>query len=91
MYVGNATGSANLCLTPTPQTAAGVGQFNNVSTAAGVGWTLPSGGTWAYWGIQISTSGGTLSASYGGIAAGGTLISAGVSGRAYRGMEWRIS
>ncbi len=91
---GSATfdGSANASITtslgttggaaPKPQTAAGVGQwiyFEGGEPATGSSYTLPSGGTWAWFAHGIG----------GGVAAGGTRIINITGG--YVGFAWRIA
>lgn len=75
-----------------PQTAAGNGQFVAISTADGVGYTLPSGGTWLWWAIQYVTASGAISSgAVSDIHAGGTPILGGYAGYRLTGFAWRIS
>jgi hypothetical protein len=76
---------------PRPQTASGVGQFiTAVQDTAGSGYTLPSGGTWAWYMVYRSSS-GTLNGHGAGVAAGGTQVRPGVSGNTIGGFAWRIA
>lgn len=76
-----------------PQTASGVGQFVFVDTGAGNGYTLPAGGTWAWFTLSVNTSAGTTvnTRSGGGVAAGGTLVAAATPGETKLGFAWRIA
>jgi hypothetical protein len=76
---------------PLPLTASGVGQFiTAVQNTAGSGYTLPSGGTWAWYMVYRSSS-GTLNGHGAGVAAGGTEVRPGVSGNTLGGFAWRIA
>ncbi len=60
-------------VTPLPTTSAGAGQWKAV--VSNNSWTLPSGGTWAYFGFPIlSNSSVPWSSAVGGVLAGGTLV-----------------
>jgi hypothetical protein len=88
--VGNFT-SGNVA--PLPTSSSGVGQFVDISGVAT--YTLPSGGTWLYFGVQHDQRNVTSNMpvfSTSGIASGGTLImtDGGLSYRWY-GFAWRIS
>jgi hypothetical protein len=72
-----------------PQEAAGVGQYVFVNPGFGAGYTLPAGGTWAYFWVYFTTS-GAFAESFAGIAAGGAGVS-GTAGRAIQGFSWRIA
>ncbi|MFN7089480.1 MAG: hypothetical protein ACK4P4_02880 [Allorhizobium sp.] len=76
-----------------PQTAAGVGQFLFVDSGSGNGYTLPSGGTWAWQLFSIVVANGTVvvSRSGGGVAAGGTAVLSGIAGETKTGFAWRIA
>jgi hypothetical protein len=72
-----------------PQAAAGVGQYVFVNPGIGAGYTLPAGGTWAYFWIFF-TSAGAFLGSFVGIAAGGAGIG-GTAGQYIQGFSWRIA
>jgi hypothetical protein len=81
----SAFGSGNVA--PLPTSSSDVGQVIHLR---GVGsYTLPSGGTWFYFGIRWNTTSIQNSAS--GVAAGGTLVFVAASGQAWEGFVWRIS
>ena len=73
-----------------PQTAAGVGQW--VATpAAGLSYTLPAGGTWAWFYIRNGTASGNVTEHGAGVNAGGTLVAVFQSNTRVRGFAWRIA
>ena len=72
-----------------PQTAAGVGQW--VVSPAGGSYTLPAGGTWAWFYIRSSNASGSVTAHGAGVNAGGTLVAGGVTQTSVRGFAWRIA
>lgn len=76
-------------LTPIPQAAAGVGQFiqlwNNTSV-----YTLPAGGVWVYYTIEIVPSSGIVRQSRSGLLAGGTPIVS-IEGTIMNGWAWRVA
>lgn len=81
---------------PQPQTATGVGRFEAVDTSAliGGGYSLPAGGTWAYFMFRVSNSTGGVpggSNMAAGVAAGGTVILAGLASHFIYGFAWRIA
>ncbi|WP_321865734.1 hypothetical protein [Paraburkholderia tropica] len=80
-------GSAGAGSGPRPQSASGVGQWAT-PTLSGSGastyWTLPSGGTWAYF---VSNNGSSGS----GIAAGGTNVMGPFTASNSIGFCWRIA
>jgi hypothetical protein len=73
---------------PPPQTAAGVGQWVHINVNAS-SYTLPSGGTWAY--FWQGYDGSTLNGEDAGVAAGGTSFSIGGAVPRFRGFAWRIT
>jgi hypothetical protein len=72
-----------------PTGAAGVGQFVFVNPGVGQGYTLPAGGTWAYFWAYYTTSGEFVT-SFAGIVAGGAGTNGG-AGEIIQGFAWRIS
>jgi hypothetical protein len=72
-----------------PQAAAGVGQYVFVNPGFGAGYTLPAGGTWAFFWIYLTTSGAFVG-SLAGVAAGGTGVG-GTAGQYIQGFSWRIA
>jgi hypothetical protein len=72
-----------------PQAAAGVGQYVFVNPGIGVGYTLPAGGTWAYFWIVLTTSGAFVG-SFAGVAAGGAGVG-GTAGQFIQGFSWRVA
>jgi hypothetical protein len=81
---------------PLPQAAAGAGLWDKVDTSASVGngYTLPAGGTYAYFMFRVNSStggvpGGANMAA--GVAAGGTTILAGLASHFIYGFAWRIA
>lgn len=77
--------SSSSALIPTSAT------FVNI-TVLGTAYTLPAGGTWAWWTVPFTNStGGLQGPSTAGVSAGGTTIRALVSGVNYLGFAWRIS
>ena len=72
-----------------PQAAAGVGQYVFVNPGIGAGYTLPAGGTWAYFWVYYTTS-GVFVGSLAGIAAGGAGVG-GTAGQAIQGFAWRVA
>lgn len=90
--VDAAAGRAAIAAAPQPQIAAGVGQVVSWNTAAGVGYTLPAGGTWEWWsavfdGPTLLWAGGITA----GISAGGTAILVGTGTARYTGKATRIT
>jgi hypothetical protein len=85
-------------LAPLPQTAAGVGQWVSVISAANGAVSLPAGGTWAYmaWILNNTTGamfapGAVASGILVGIAAGGTQLIAGQASFYAQALAWRIA
>lgn len=75
-----------------PQSAAGAGQFVAISAPTNTAYTLPAGGTWAYWAYSASGGGVVTSGSSAGVAAGGTtVLGAPGGGVAWYGWAWRIA
>jgi hypothetical protein len=72
-----------------PQAAAGVGQYVFVNPGLGQGYTLPAGGTWAYF-WNFFTSAGAFVGSFVGIAAGGAGVG-GTAGQYIQGFSWRVA
>lgn len=72
----------------------GAGHFTLVDTSAAIGngYSLPSGGTWAYFMFRVSNS-GTVPGSNaaGGVAAGGAIILGGLANHFICGWAWRIA
>jgi len=65
--------------------------FVNI-TAITTGYTLPAGGTWAWWTAPFNNNSGILAGpSTSGVSAGGTTIRAAQAGINYVGFAWRIS
>lgn len=75
---------------PKSKSAAGIGQFLLFAGAAGAQWQLPATGTYEYFGFRIDSAGAVLSA-IGAVAAGGTIVGAGVGSDVWRGFYKRIS
>lgn len=79
---------------PLPTASSGAGQWVHVNTATGAGYTLPSGGTWA-WSItawnQSTSPAGTLANTGAGVSAGGTTIGVATANLQWRGFAWRIA
>lgn len=79
------------CLTPIPQTATGVGQWQGISVVA-TSYTLPIGGVWAYYLNGLVSGQGVITEQFIGVKAGGALISAGQpQTTAISGLVWRIA
>jgi hypothetical protein len=82
---------------PLPQTAAGVGQVQAITSAPGGALSLPAGGTWYYecWYYTTATlyifSTVATAQPSNGIAAGGTAILAGGAGSTGQANIWRIA
>jgi hypothetical protein len=78
---------------PRPQTATGAGQFILIDVSvAGNGYTLPSGGTWAYFAFRVSNTGSVPGNNFvGSVAAGGTTILSGLANHFIYGFAWRIA
>jgi hypothetical protein len=77
---------------PTPQTAAGAGQWLSTFVTDGNAAVLPAGGTWAWHSLPFTASTGTLApGGSGGVNAGGTTVSGAVAGRVYVLMLFRIA
>lgn len=77
-----------------PITSAAAGQFVLIDTSASVGngYSLPLGGTWAYFAFRVSNSGTVPGANaVGSVAAGGTTILAGLANHFIFGFAWRIA
>lgn len=74
---------------PVPQSGAGVGQWTGTQVFSG-SYSLPAGGTWSYFYI-VTNSGGSVSGSGQGVAAGGTsIVTPGGSNVAWA-FHWRIA
>ena len=79
------------CLTPIPQTATGVGQWQGITVIA-TSYTLPIGGVWAYYLNGLVSGQGVITEQFIGVKAGGALISAGQpQTTAISGLVWRIA
>lgn len=77
---------------PTPPLIPAVGTFVNLNPGNGIAFTLPAGGTWAYWAQPyLASSGAAFDASYAGVNVGGTVVISAVAGRFYSGFAWRIA
>ena len=76
---------------PKPQTSSGLGQFVSISVAAN-SYTLPAGGTWA-WFMTTRFSGAPYQAGSGGagISAGGSVIQTDAGAVNCYGFAWRIA
>lgn len=73
-----------------PQNASGTGQWAQIAPG-GSSYTLPAGGTWAWWAFGFNSNGGAYQAS-GGINAGGSpILPNAVAGGYWAGIAWRIS
>ena len=72
-----------------PTASAGLGQWVLLNPATGAALTLPAGGTQAYFSLLLS-SGAATNASVG-VAAGGTVVGAGVAGQNWIGFAWRVA
>lgn len=86
-----AAAQSALGLTPGPAmpiSSSGVGQWASFNSAANGSYSLPSGGTWAY--FLFPRDGGSSTLMIGGVAAGGTSVS-GNQGFPMRGFNWRIA
>jgi len=77
---------------PFPQSAAGVGQFKELLSGTNAALSLPSGGTWFWFGFYINASTGvvTVLSSYWGYAAGGTQIFGALAGNIDWAIVWQI-
>lgn len=71
-----------------PTNAGGLGQWINIRSTSG-GYTLPGGGSWAYWVIGVRPSYGDVYMCAAGVVAGGTTLPAWGS-NAPHGFAWRI-
>lgn len=79
-------------LTPPRPSTTGRGYFQVLHTAAGGAAQLPAGGSYAYWLFGYEASSGQIRSGFvGGIAAGGTTVASGVSGRIWSGMYWNLT
>lgn len=80
-------------LAPKPATAVGAGQFQVLIAATGSAFTLPSGGTWAFFALPFNTSGQvstSILAPVSSVAAGGTPVGAATAGYFWYGFVWRL-
>ncbi len=75
---------------PLPSSAAGVAKFDVYTGTTGGNFTLPAGGTHAYFGV-LTDGGGTVGGHAAGVAAGGTNVGSGATGYTWRGFTWRVS
>ena len=79
---------------PAPKPNVGVGsmgEWKKVEAADGISLVLPAGGTWAYNLIIFNTASGTIGAGFSAasVAAGGSTIYPGVSGKSSFAFCWR--
>ena len=100
-YAGSVWGTWRRIGVPMPQAADGAGQWklllggdwdqeSNIITPAPL--VLPSGGTWAYFGLTWRNDVvAVYAATYAGVAAGGTQIMSAEEHRAHRAMIWRVA
>ena len=72
-----------------PTASAGLGQWVLLNPATGAALTLPAGGTQAYFSLLLSSGAATNAAV--GVAAGGTVVGAGVAGQNWIGFAWRVA
>jgi hypothetical protein len=77
--------------TPLPTTSAGVGQFVAISPTFGGAYSLPAGGTWAYFVGQFHSDGRFLFIWSANIVAGGTGLGTPGAKIAWVGWAWRIT
>ncbi len=73
-----------------PTNSTGLGEWRRVSVASSGVFTLPAGGTWAYFYIRHSNA-GAISAINGGVAAGGTNVLTLGAGEALNSLVWRVN
>lgn len=86
----SATASSNFA--PLPKSAAGIGQWTDVTSTAGGSWKTPAGGTWAYFFLIYNNSTGVWAGNARvGVAAGGTTVETGTTNIIYTGLAWRIA
>lgn len=87
------TARATLGAPALPTETAGVGQWVNIAVTAATSYTLPSGGTWAWFILATDTPGNTVNRGRceSGVNAGGATVAGAVSGVAYNGFAWRIA
>lgn len=75
---------------PRPNGSAGtIGTWYHATTSGGGAYTLPSGGSYAFFIIAFSASGAFIGANSG-TGAGGTTVGAATSGWVWSGFYWRI-
>jgi hypothetical protein len=80
------------CLTPIPQTAAGVGQWGYLGSDVSLSVTLPAGGVYAYFLTGFVSASGVIDGTISGIAAGGTVITLpAIVADGCWGFKWRIA
>lgn len=77
--------------TPKPQIATGVGQFFSFNTGFNTAFTLPTGGTWAYFFLGFNTGGALNYGATSGVNAGGTVICSANASIGWQGFVWRIA
>ncbi|WP_176317400.1 hypothetical protein [Burkholderia vietnamiensis] len=80
-------------LAPKPTLTAGVGQFQIVIATMGTAWTLPAGGTWAYFTLPFNASGNVSTSSpapQAGVSAGGASPGTATAGYFWYGFAWRL-
>lgn len=74
-----------------PTASAGLGQFIYGYSSPGTAFTIPSGGTWAYFFQSYASSGLVDAGASAGTAAGGAVVGPATAGRQYSGFVWRIA
>lgn len=75
-----------------PITASGIGQWLLISPGPGVAAVLSSGGTWAYFLINVNNSTAGFNGFYASsVAAGGSTVGSVVAGGSWIGFAWRIA
>lgn len=68
-----------------------IGEWRTLSAGAGIDLTLPANGVWAAFASVYDTSNVFSGVTVAAVAAGGTVISAGLTGFYHTGFCWRIS
>ncbi|WP_256675388.1 hypothetical protein [Pseudomonas sp. GXM4] len=79
-------------LAPKPISGAGVGAWQTNIGTVNTAYSLPAGGTWAYFAIPFTSSGAQQTAvpPLSGVAAGGSIIATAVAAQYWYGFCWRI-
>ena len=84
-----AAGRAAINAIVPPTASAGVGLWSIYGGAPGANFTLPAGGTYAYFAFLFNS--GSAVGTAAGVAAGGAVVGGAVAGQNWSGFTWRIA